>query len=280
MAFLRSLFLRSQQTLRPTITSSPHIAAAATTISFQPSARLSTTPPTSATTTTTTTTQPQKRAQPPLVPQPTPFIPDVETFLTVIGRGLKQHAAKFPTWESLFSLSSQQMRDLGLEPPRSRKYLLRWRQRFRLGMYGIGGDLQHVHDGQAELRVLEIERAAPSAPASTSEGAPVPALPKKMRFVVNVPPGTRVEDVVGTAQAAERMSRVRGYKVEGLKTIVGPYAIPLKGQAGAKITVTEGMWEDKLGRKIDGGERRRTEVRYKKRIQERRQEREKAMSQK
>lgn len=175
------------------------------------------------------------------------------------------------------------MRDLGLEPPRSRKYLLRWRQRFRLGMYGIGGDLQHVQDGQAELRVLEIERATPPASTSTSEeaGAPsVPALPKKMRFVVNVPPGTRVEDVVGTAKAAEQMSRVRGYKVEGLKTIVGPYAIPLKGQAGAKITVTEGMWEDKLGRKIDGGERRRTEVRYKKRIQERRQEREKAMSQK
>ncbi|KAH7033298.1 IGR protein motif-domain-containing protein [Microdochium trichocladiopsis] len=279
MASLRSLFLRSQH-LRPSASSHLTTAASAVVVPARPSAKFSTSrPSTSSATTTTTTTSPQKR-QPPLVPQPTPFIPDVETFLTVIGRGLKQHVSKFPTWESLFSLSSQQMRDLGVEPPRTRKYLLRWRQRFRLGLYGIGGDLQHVRDGAAELRVLEIERAAANAAANETAAAAVVSLPKKMRFVVNVPPGTRVEDVVGTPAAAEHMSRVRGYKVEGLKTIVGPYAIPLKGQAGAKVTVTEGMWEDKLGRKIDGGERRRTEVRYKKRIQERRQEREKAMSQK
>ncbi|KAI8965686.1 IGR protein motif-domain-containing protein [Daldinia sp. FL1419] len=187
------------------------------------------------------------------IPSPTPFIPDVQTFLTVIGRGLSQHASKFPTWEALFSLTSDQLRELGVEPPRTRRYLLQWRQRFRLGQYGVGGDLQHVADGKAELRILESDRD--------------PVNPHK--YVVNVPTGRSVKECT-----LEEMSRVRGYKVQGAKTIVGPYALPLKGGEGVQVAVTEGMWEDKRGRKIDGGERRRTEVRYKKRIAERREMRE------
>ncbi|KAI0129307.1 IGR protein motif-domain-containing protein [Hypoxylon sp. NC0597] len=192
-------------------------------------------------------------SQPPTIPSPTPFIPDVQTFLTVIGRGLSQHASKFPTWDALFSLTSDQLRELGIEPPRTRRYLLQWRQRFRLGQYGIGGDLQHVEDGKADLKILESDKDV--------------VHPHK--YVVNVPAGRSVKDC-----SLEEMSRVRGYKVEGAKTIVGPYALPLKNGEGARITVTEGMWEDRRGHKIDGGERRRTEVRYKKRIAERREMRE------
>ena len=64
---------------------------------------------------------------PPYVPPPTPFVPDVNTFLTLIGRQLKEHASKFTSWEELFTLSSSQLQSRGLEPPRTRKYLLRWR---------------------------------------------------------------------------------------------------------------------------------------------------------
>ncbi|KAI1647252.1 IGR protein motif-domain-containing protein [Daldinia loculata] len=187
------------------------------------------------------------------IPSPTPFVPDVQTFLTVIGRGLSQHASKFPTWEALFSLTSDQLRELGVEPPRTRRYLLQWRQRFRLGQYGIGGDLQHVEDGKADLRILESDRDVVN--------------PHK--YVVNVPAGRSVKDC-----SLDEMSRVRGYKVVGAKTIVGPYALPLKGGEGVRVSITEGMWEDRRGHKIDGGERRRTEVRYKKRIAERREMRE------
>ncbi|KAK8017658.1 hypothetical protein PG993_013984 [Apiospora rasikravindrae] len=185
-------------------------------------------------------------APPPEVPAPTPFCPDVQTFLTLIGRGLGGHASKFPTWEALFSLTSEQLRELGIEPPRTRRYLLQWRQRFRRGQFGIGGDLKHVSEGAADLRVLEHD-ADPTNPK---------------RYVVNVPAGQ------------SDLSRVVGYKVEGARTIVGPYAMQLKDGEGARVVVKEGMWEDKRGRKIDGGERRRTEVKYKKRIQERKEQRE------
>ncbi|KAI0120075.1 IGR protein motif-domain-containing protein [Nemania sp. FL0031] len=197
--------------------------------------------------------------KPPQVPPPTPFVPDVPTFLTVIGRNLKQHASKIPDWETLFTLTSEELRELGVEPPRSRKYLLRWRQRFREGQYGIGGDLLHVEDGVAQLRVLEADAAAAASRETTT--------PRK--YVVNIPSGRALKDC-GPAE----LSRVRGYHVEGAKNIVGPYALPLKDGEGARIAVTEGMWEDRLGYKIDGGERRRTEIRYKKRIAERREARE------
>ncbi|KAI0885264.1 IGR protein motif-domain-containing protein [Annulohypoxylon maeteangense] len=195
---------------------------------------------------------------PPAIPPPTPFVPDVTTFLRVIGRGLLTHASKFPTWDALFSLTSDQLRELGVEPPRTRRYLLQWRQRFRRGQYGIGGDLQHVTDGQATLAVYE-------APATDKASAVEPR-----KYVVNVPAGR-----AGVRECAmDEISRVRGYKVQGAKTIVGPYALPLQGGEGARVTVTEGMWEDRRGHKIDGGERRRTQIRYKKRIAERREMRE------
>ena len=215
--------------------------------------------------------------RPPEVPEPTPFVPDVRTFLMLIGRGLSQHAAKFPSWESLFSLSSEQLRELGIEPPRTRRYLLQWRQRFRRGHHGIGGDLRHVEGGVAELRVLEVEGGSTASNTEPKEAAPA-APPRKLRFVVNVPAGTASVRGLDRAQ----MSRVRGYKVQGARTVVGPYAVPLPladgtREGGALITATEGMWENRRGRKIDGGERRRTLVRYKKRIAERREMREKGL---
>ncbi|EMR69808.1 putative igr protein domain-containing protein [Eutypa lata UCREL1] len=216
-------------------------------------------------TTSSTPSASAKSSQQPddIIPSPTPFIPDVQTFLTVIGRGLGQHASKFPSWEALFTLTSEQLQELGIEPPRTRRYLLQWRQRFRRGQFGIGGDLQHVgEDGAAELRVLETDGIGAGV------GAVDPV--RKSRFVVNVPPGV-------SPGADGQMSRVSGYKVKGAKTIVGPYALPLKNEAGARVAVTEGMWEDRRGHKIDGGERRRTEVRYKKRIAERKELREQGL---
>lgn len=190
-----------------------------------------------------------KSAQPetPLVPAPIPLVPDVETFLTVIGRGLKQHASKFPTWEALFTLSSDQLRELGVEPPRTRRYLLRWRQRFREGKFGIGGDLKHVENGVAELRVQETDKK--------------PLL--RLRNVVNLPLGKKLEEV-----SPSDVVRVKGFTVQGVRTIVGPYALPMK-YGGARISVTEGMWEDRRGHKVDGGERRRAEIRFKRRVAER-----------
>lgn len=129
-------------------------------------------------------------------------------------------------------------------------------QRYREGAVGPGGDFQFVKDGEAILKVA-------TPPASAISDA---------KWVVNLP---KDEEGASTSSAMpSTLPRPKGYTVRGLKSIAGPYATPLPGEAGAVVKVTEGMWEQRQGRKIDGGERRRAEVRFKRRSQERRAERE------
>ncbi|OBT50797.1 hypothetical protein VE04_08029, partial [Pseudogymnoascus sp. 24MN13] len=104
------------------------------------------------------------------IPEPTPFVPDAPTFLSLIGRNLSQHASKIPTWESLFRLTSPQLRDLGDEPSHARRYLLAWRERFRRGEYGPGGDAKVVEDGVARLRVVEVEGGPAVGTATRTAG--------------------------------------------------------------------------------------------------------------
>ncbi|KAI4167492.1 MAG: hypothetical protein LQ343_007170 [Gyalolechia ehrenbergii] len=191
------------------------------------------------------------------IPPPTPFVPDSKTFLSVIGRNLSQHAAKIPTWESLFSLTSVQLRKLGVEPARTRRYLLWWRERFRKGLYGIGGDLKDVKDSVAHVRVVDM-------PRERSTGAY--AGPDAMRkVVVNVPPDVPVSEL-----RLRELKPVSGLKVLGARTIAGPFVEAMKGTSGsiATIKVQEGMWEQRRGQKIDGGERRKVQVRRKRKLEE------------
>lgn len=210
------------------------------------------------------------------MPAPTPFCPDVPTFLKLIGRGLGSFAPKIPSWEALFTLKSEDLRELGVEPARTRRYLNKWRQQFREGRYGVGGECQHVQDGIAHLRVVTLESAAPAATNTTEDVEVSSAVWKKpRRYVVNVPAEqteTELKAILSTNP--ETLCRVKSYSVKGAGIIRGPFALPLTQGQGSTLTVTENMWEDKRGRKIDGGERRRTEIRYKKRIQERREARE------
>lgn len=199
------------------------------------------------------------------VPKPTPFVPDPSTFLTLIGRGLSTHASKFPTWDSLFTLSSDQMKELGIEPARSRKYLLWWRDRFRNGQMGIGGDLQHVKEGEAQVRIIEvpIQRQGQTEYLLGNDEDGVPLQVKKV--VVNTPQ----DEAEGNTQP------VQGLQVKGARTIVGPYVQPIKGSRGsaAVIKVQEGMWEVRRGIKVDGGQRRKAEVRRKRIIEARKMQR-------
>jgi hypothetical protein len=202
----------------------------------------------------------------PPIPAPRPFVPDVHTFLTLIGRGLNKYSTKFPSWDALFSLTSPQLKELGIEPARDRRYLLSWMDRYRKGAVGPGGDFQYVKNGEAILKVA-------TPPASGLQSA---------RYAVNVP-HVDVEADAGAAAPgvteAEKLIRPAGYRVAGLRTIVGPRVQQLSNQNGAVVKVGEGMWEHRRGRKIDGGERRQAEVRFKKRSQERRAEREAEMLQ-
>ena len=124
-------------------------------------------------------------------------------------------------------------------------------QKYRKGDLGPGADFEYVKDGEAILKV-----ALPPADVV-----------KQTKFVVNVPHPDEE-----SAIAAPRLTRPFGYTVRGDRTIAGPFAV--QTPTGASVKVAEGMWEDEQGRKIDGGERRNAEVRFKKRSAERRAERE------
>ncbi|KAI9800610.1 MAG: hypothetical protein M1833_003268 [Piccolia ochrophora] len=197
----------------------------------------------------------QQRA--PSIPSPTPFVPDAPTFLKLIGRNLIQHAAKFPTWEALFSLTTQQLRELGLEPARDRRYLLRWRDKFRKGEFGVGGDLEKVADGMGIIKVVELPMSKGSGQRTMGT---VTSSAGKRKVIVNVLPDEADPDVT-----ADDVRPVRHLKISGAHTIKGPFVTPIKGSQGkmGRIKVQDGMWEEKRGRKIDGGERRRAEVRAK-----------------
>ncbi|CAD0084256.1 unnamed protein product [Aureobasidium vineae] len=191
------------------------------------------------------------------IPRPTPFVPDAQTFLTLIGRKMSQHAQKIPDWNALFSLSSLQLRELGVEPARSRRYLLHWRNKFRQGSFGIGGDLTDVQDGVGELRIVEVPAASGTATLTSSPGM--------RKIVVNVPAGQDKP-----SQPLDKIKPVQGTKVVRSNIIGGSFVEAIKETPGAaKIVAKEGLWEIKRGHKIDGGERRKAEVRYKRRVEER-----------
>jgi hypothetical protein len=168
----------------------------------------------------------------------------------LIGRGLSQHADKIKTWRGLFNLKGEQLRDMGVEPPRLRRYLLRRLEQYRQGQYGVGGDLRYVENGAAEVRVVEV-------PAATRRRAATATLsPGMKKIVVNVPLGSDIESL-----PTEDLVPVKGVHIKGADTVAGSHFTPIKGGGGAKIAITEGLWEDRRGRKIDGGERRAAETR-------------------
>jgi hypothetical protein len=194
------------------------------------------------------------------VPPPTPFVPDISTFFKLIGRNVSQYASKFESWEAFFTLPSREFLKLNIEPAAKRKYLLEWRERFRQGRWGIGGDFTQVdrENECAYVRVMEAPTKLPS-PATSTIGA------NMKRIVVNVAPETfqpRVDPT--TARSVQ-------YVTLGNNRIRGKNIYSVAGYDGqlAKLVIQDGLWEIRKGRKVDGGERRKAEVRAKRRSEER-----------
>lgn len=216
-----------------------------------------------------------KTVRPGLIPSPTPFVPDTQTFLTLIGRNMSKYNDKITSWKQLFTISSTELRDLGMEPARQRRYLLRWVDKFRRGEYGVGGDLDHVVDGVGELRAVEVSlerfyaaigKTRKEADSSAlSQAGTITTSPGSKWLIVNLPPGKA--ELQGETIPTKKYMEIKLHRGNKIK---GPYLKLLPGAEGsaAQLTVQEGLWEHKLGRKIDGGERRRAEVRAKRRIAE------------
>jgi len=178
----------------------------------------------------------------PIVPDPIPLVPDVATLLMIIGRGMDKHSAKIETWEALFTLNTNEFIELGVNPPRDRKYLIKWLHRFRLRQYGPAGDLKYVEHGKARLCVWTD-------------------CIRDKRRVINVP--FRADPL---KIPESELCFPKDYWVSGSYSIKGPLALRDKRVAHdeAIVTVRPGMWEHKRGLKIDGGERRRKSVRFQK----------------
>ncbi|KAI9739558.1 MAG: hypothetical protein M1834_006275 [Cirrosporium novae-zelandiae] len=203
-----------------------------------------------------------KHITPPPPPKPTPFVPDVASFLTLIGRSLSQHSSKIPSWSALFTLTSPQLRDLGIEPARTRRYLLGWREKFRNGEYGIGGDLQVVENGVGEVRVVEVP----------TKGI---ASGKRIIATATLSPGTRKMPYNGPwpLPKGQEPRHVKDIHIQGSHNLSGKGLELVKGTDGrvGRIRVREGLWEVRRERKIDGGERRKAEVRAKRKVAERKE---------
>lgn len=117
-----------------------------------------------------------------------------------------------------------------------------------------------MKDGTAHLKVVEIPSLKPTA--SKPEYASTSSTPGMTKLVVNVPEGDE-SSVVG--QGTKELRKPGGYKMKAGGVIAGPYALPVKGSNGstAMVKIVEGMWEDRLGKKVFGGERRRAETLHK-----------------
>lgn len=196
---------------------------------------------------------------------------------------MSAHAGKIPSWDALFTLSSQQLREAGVEPARARRYLLWWRERFSNGIHGIGGDLTEVKDGIAELRIAEVPLAqGGSAPATISRDEGM------RKVIVNVQPTVSLPEDPANPQPKEgrksvlealappmrltekEVKPIEGFKIVKGSTIGGTGVEYVKGHQGvARLRVQEGLWEQRRGHKVDGGERRRAAVRAKRRSEER-----------
>lgn len=125
----------------------------------------------------------------------------------------------------------------------------------------MGGDLTYVGgDGEktAVLKMVEV-------PLEERDVVGKVGMPRVKRMVVNVPAQEGVE------KGGEGLRVVEGMKVRGARTIVGPYVQYVKGTGGsvAVIKAQEGMWEERRGVKVDGGERRKKMVRRNRLLAER-----------
>lgn len=96
------------------------------------------------------------------------------------------------------------------------------------------------------------------------------------RVVLNVPTDEEGSAQLNAVELARRLREgtlkpVAGLHIKGTNQVYGPHIEAVKGTGGsvAVIKVKEGLWEHRRGHKIDGGERRKAEVRSKRRAAER-----------
>ena len=131
--------------------------------------------------------------------------------------------------------------------------------------------MKSIHDGKANLKIAE----------KVIVGEEGKGLKGVKRWVVNVPaqPPQPVEDEGAKPESdtepLTKLPPVAGITIKGTHGIVGPFTKLKKGTEGreAVFEVLEGMWEERRGVKVDGGERRKKHLRRQRKLEEIRKER-------
>ena len=139
--------------------------------------------------------------------------------------------------------------------------------------------MQNVKDGVGELRIVEVpsKRAIDKAGTLTKD-------PGMRKMIINTLPeeatlhpetvGEEGKDVAAATAPPVKMELKDAKAVIGMKIIQGTNISgtgvqAVKGRQGvAKLVVQDGLWENRRGKKVDGGERRKEMVRAKRRAAE------------
>lgn len=139
--------------------------------------------------------------------------------------------------------------------------------------------MRFVEDGVGTMRIVELPRLPENQRGiSQSDGSMTTVDPglATTKVIINLPAGeTKPAAVLGKGQSTFDLRKVQGVKLANGHMIQGPYVQPSKGSNGsvATLRVQEGLWEHRRGHKVDGGERRKAEVRFKRGVEERRKAR-------
>ena len=136
--------------------------------------------------------------------------------------------------------------------------------------------MQYVEDGVGELRVVEVPKLPSKTPTSESSSQKSSQLPATQRLIINVPPSSPNDALpLQPGESTATLRKPAGLKLLRGHAIAGSYVQPVAGTNGsvARLKVVEGMWEHRRGHKVDGGERRQAEVRFKRGVEERKKAR-------
>lgn len=128
--------------------------------------------------------------------------------------------------------------------------------------------MEHVTDGVGEIKLFEVP--VPEAWKKTNPSADMATVTRSggMRKVaLNVPIGGEMP-----TKPLEECEPVKHVKARGLNKLIGTNVYMVSAEKAA-IKVQEGLWEVRRGHKVDGGERRKAEVRFKRRAEERKKAR-------
>lgn len=149
--------------------------------------------------------------------------------------------------------------------------------------------MRFVENGVATMRVVEVPRLPKQPEQQGSKARPdqavvaadsstrvIPRGPETTRLILNLPSNeTNPMAALGKGQSTFDLRKVQGVKLAHGHMIQGPYVQPSKGSNGSVATLKaqDGLWEHRRGHKVDGGERRKAEVRFKRGVEERKKAR-------